>query len=203
MPLYCSCTFWLCLGLIFHVFVLCVCLCIYDFTFCLSVLFSLFCTHVRLSCVFLNKLTYLHTIAVCFAVVPALYHLFLISLSQLFTWTLYFTLTLHIHLTTLISACWSATSFSFLIGQVSLPCNTLLCTQLLYSLPLLINDISQWVSNGANCRNLQQQQPFYGPLGGEVWPGLPGRAGTRRNTHPPTIVIIVQSLSASSIYHDP
>ena len=33
-------------------------------------------------------------------------------------------------------------------------------------------------------------------------PGLPGWAGTRRNTHPPTILIIVQSLSAS-IYHDP
>jgi len=31
----------------------------YDFTFCLSVLFSLFCKHVRLSCVFLNKLTLL------------------------------------------------------------------------------------------------------------------------------------------------
>jgi len=34
-------------------------------------------------------------------------------------------------------------------------------------------------------------------------PGLPGWAGTRRNTHPPTILIIFQSLSASSIYHDP
>jgi len=33
-------------------------------------------------------------------------------------------------------------------------------------------------------------------------PGLPGWAGTRRNTHPPTILII-QSLSASSIYRDP
>ena len=33
-------------------------------------------------------------------------------------------------------------------------------------------------------------------------PGQPGWAGTRRNTHPPTILII-QSLSASSIYHDP
>ena len=32
-----------------------------DFTFCLNVLFSLFCKHVRLSCVFLNKLTYLLT----------------------------------------------------------------------------------------------------------------------------------------------
>jgi len=34
-------------------------------------------------------------------------------------------------------------------------------------------------------------------------PGLPGWAGTRRNTHPPTVLIIIQSLSASSIYHDP
>jgi len=34
-------------------------------------------------------------------------------------------------------------------------------------------------------------------------PGLPGWAGTRRNTHLPTILIIIQSLSASSIYHDP
>jgi len=34
-------------------------------------------------------------------------------------------------------------------------------------------------------------------------PGLPGWASTRRNTHPPTILIIIQSLSASSIYHDP
>jgi len=33
----------------------------YDFTFCLSVLFSLFCKHVYLSCVVLNKLTYLLT----------------------------------------------------------------------------------------------------------------------------------------------
>jgi len=33
--------------------------------------------------------------------------------------------------------------------------------------------------------------------------GLPGWAGTRRNTHPPTMLIIIQSLSASSIYHDP
>jgi len=33
--------------------------------------------------------------------------------------------------------------------------------------------------------------------------GLPGWAGTRRNTHPPIILIIIQSSSASSIYHDP
>jgi len=38
--------------------------------------------------------------------------------------TLSFTLTLHIHLTILISACWSATSFSFPTGQVSLSCRT-------------------------------------------------------------------------------
>jgi len=42
----------------------------------------------------------------------------------------------HIHLTILISACWSATLFSYLTGQISLPCNILLRTQLLYNLPL-------------------------------------------------------------------
>jgi len=46
------------------------------------------------------------------------------------------------------------TAFSFLTGQVSLPCSILLHTQLLYSLPLPINDISLLVSNGTNCRNL-------------------------------------------------
>ena len=68
--------------------------------------------------------------------------------------TLSFTLTLHIYLTILISARWSATSFSFLTGQVSLPCSILLRTQLLYSLPLLINDISILVSHGTKCLNL-------------------------------------------------
>ena len=70
--------------------------------------------------------------------------------------TLSFALTLHIHLTkcVLISARFSATSFSFLTGQVSLPCSILLRTQLLYSLPLLINDISLLVSSGTNCLNL-------------------------------------------------
>jgi len=33
--------------------------------------------------------------------------------------------------------------------------------------------------------------------------GLSRWVGTRRNTHPPTILIIIQSLSLSSIYHDP
>jgi len=45
--------------------------------------------------------------------------------------TLSCSLTSHIHLTILISAHWSATSFSFHMGQVSLPCNILLHTQLL------------------------------------------------------------------------
>ena len=67
--------------------------------------------------------------------------------------TLSFTLTLHIHLIILVSARWSATSFSFLTGQVSLPCSILLCTQLLYNLPLLISDVSLLVSNGTNCLN--------------------------------------------------
>jgi len=55
--------------------------------------------------------------------------------------TLSCSFTQHIHLTILISALWSATSFSFLMGQVSLPCNILLHTQLLYNVPLTINDI--------------------------------------------------------------
>ena len=53
----------------------------------------------------------------------------------------------YINLTILISARWSATSFSFLMGQISLPCNTLLRTQLLCNLPLSNNDIF-------NCLNL-------------------------------------------------
>ena len=47
--------------------------------------------------------------------------------------SLSFSLMPHIHLTILISARWSATTFSFLTGQLSLPCNMLLCTQLLYN----------------------------------------------------------------------
>ena len=72
--------------------------------------------------------------------------------------TLSFTLMSHIHLTILISACWSATSFPFLTGQVSLPCNILLCTQLVYSVPHIIR-ISILISNGTNCLNL------YHPIG--------------------------------------
>jgi len=67
----------------------------------------------------------------------------------------------HIHLTILISARWNATSLSFLTGQVSLPCNILLHTQLLYNLPLIINDISLLVSNSTNCQNLSIHFEFW------------------------------------------
>ena len=75
--------------------------------------------------------THAHTIATCFAVVSRLYHLLLVFLSTPYLALLSFTLTLHIHLTILISARWSTTSFSCLTGQVSLPCSILLHTQLL------------------------------------------------------------------------
>ena len=55
-----------------------------------------------------------------------------LSLNSLFE-TLSFNLMPHMHLTILIYAFWSAISFSFLTGQVSLLCNILLRTQLLYS----------------------------------------------------------------------
>ena len=80
------------------------------------------------------------------------------NLSQLFYLELLsFTLMSHIHLTILISARWCVMSFSFLTGQILLPCNTLLCTQLLYSLPLIINDISLLASSGTNCLNIPIQ----------------------------------------------
>ena len=83
------------------------------------------------------------------------------------------TLMPHIHLTIVISARWSATSFSFLTGQVSLPCSILFRTQLLYNFPAIINQWyiltgKQWYqlpefrSNYANeewlKENTQQQQ---------------------------------------------
>jgi len=63
----------------------------------------------------------------------------------------------HIHLTILISACWSAIFlfFPYRPGLTSMQqCNILLRTQLLYSLPVIINDISIFASNGTNCLNL-------------------------------------------------
>jgi len=49
----------------------------------------------------------------------------------------------------------------------------------------------------------KQQQHTHNNHFTALCPGLPGWAGTRRNTHPTTILIIIQSLSASSIYRDP
>jgi len=95
-----------------------------------------------------------HTITSCFAVVPRLCHLILVCLSTLYLELLPCSVMLHIHPTIFISALWSATSFSFLMGQVSLPCNILLHTQLLYNIPHTINDKSLLVSNGTICLNL-------------------------------------------------
>ena len=94
-----------------------------------------------------------HTNAACCAVM--LCHLYLVSLSVLYL-GICLSLVPHIHRTILISAVWSATTFSFLAGQVSLPCSMLFRTQLLYNLPLIINDTSLLVSSGTNCLNLFQ-----------------------------------------------
>ena len=48
-----------------------------------------------------------------------------------------------------------------------------------------------------NNNNTQQQQPFYGPLSGTT------RVSWYQKKHSPTILIIIQSLSVSSIYYDP
>jgi len=84
----------------------------------------------------------------CFAVVPRLYNLFLVFLS-----TPYLELSIfyhniihppdHSHLSSL-----KCHLIFFLTGQVSLLCNILLRIQLLYGLPVLINDISLLLSNG-------------------------------------------------------
>jgi len=66
-----------------------------------------------------------HTNAACSAVISMLSSIPSLSLSYLLG-NLSFSLVPHIHLTILISARWSATTFSFLPGQVSLPCNILL-----------------------------------------------------------------------------
>jgi len=73
--------------------------------------------------------------------------------------TLSFTLMSHIHQTMLVSDRKSATSFSVLAGQVSLSCNILLRTQLLFSFPLIMNKMSILLSNGTNCLNLFQLTP--------------------------------------------
>ena len=101
--------------------------------------------------------THAHTIRTCFTVVQKLCHLILVSLNP-FLGSLSCSVMPHIHLTILISAHWSATSFSFLASHVSLPFHILLCTQLLYNLPIT------------------HTQPFYSP----DCPGLPWWAGVRK-----------------------
>jgi len=74
--------------------------------------------------------THAHTIATYFAVVPRLCHLILVSLSTIYLEFCTTHPSNHSHLCPL-----KCPSFSFLMGQVTLPCNILLCTQLLYNLP--------------------------------------------------------------------
>ena len=95
--------------------------------------------------------THAHTIATCFAVAPRLSCNPNLSLNPLLGTLFYLNATHPSNI--VISARWSATSFSFLTGQVT-SCNILLYTQLLYNLPLTMNDISLLVSNGTNCLNL-------------------------------------------------
>ena len=75
--------------------------------------------------------THAHTIATCFAVCSTkiMSSNSNLSLNSILG-TVSFILMQHIHLTILICACWSANSFSFLTGQVSLPCIILHRTQL-------------------------------------------------------------------------
>jgi len=96
--------------------------------------------------------THAHTIATCFAAVPRLWHLILVSLStlylELYLVTSRHTSSYHSHLCPL-----KCHLIFLLTGQVSLPCNILFRTQLLYNLPLTVNDMSLLVSNGTNCLN--------------------------------------------------
>jgi len=82
----------------------------------------------------------------CLAVVSKLCHLFLVSLS-----TPYLELYLVVNATHPSEHSHLCLLKCHLIfhshGQVSLPCNILQCTQLLYNLPLTINNISLLVSN--------------------------------------------------------
>jgi len=94
-----------------------------------------------------------HTITTSFPVVPRLWHL-IPSISQLFTCNSVFYLNAthpsnHSHLCPL-----KCHLIFFSYSYVSLLCNILLRTQLLYNLPLTINDMSSLVSNGTNCLNL-------------------------------------------------
>ena len=98
--------------------------------------------------------THVHTTAARFAAVTTPCPQLLVSQSTPHLKLYPSNFTPHIYPTTPIPAPRSAISFSFPTGQVSLPCNILLRTQLLHSLPLPINDTSLLVSKGTNCLNL-------------------------------------------------
>jgi len=63
----------------------------------------------------------------------------------------------------------------------------------------LIRNLNTWNDGTDTTTTTTTTTTVYGPLSETTR----GWAGTRRNIHPPTILIIIQSLSASSIYHDP
>jgi len=87
-----------------------------------SISYSIILLFIQSVSAFCNTCPYHHNLFCCsINITSSISRLFLNSLLG----TLSFTLTVHIHLTILISACWSATSFSFLTGQVSLPCSIL------------------------------------------------------------------------------
>ena len=98
-----------------------------------------------------------HTIAACSAVIPMLYHLYLVSLSSLLG-NLSFSLMQHIHPpdhSHLCSLKCHNIFFPYRPGITSMQHTA--STQLLYNLPLIINDTSLLVSSGTNCLDLFQQ----------------------------------------------
>jgi len=77
----------------------------------------------------------------------------------------------------------------------------------MYTIYSEIQSVTSWLEHNEMCWTNHSKKTTYSNNNNNhftaLCPGLPGWAGTRRNTHPPTILIIIQSLSASSIYHDP
>ena len=107
--------------------------------------------------------THAHTNATCFAVILRLCYLIVVSLSTLLGTIFY------VNATPIVISAKVPPYFLFLqAAGATFPCNILLYTQLLYSLPFIVNDavgtiayqygyitdISILVSNGTNCQNL-------------------------------------------------
>jgi len=68
-------------------------------------------------------------------------------------------------------------------------------TTLCMTAPLYVSPVKQTHTHNNSC-SLTHNDRFTA-----LCPGLPGWAGTWRNIHPPTTLIIIQALSASSIYY--